>query len=231
MLKKGIWKIDFLLGVFWLLGLIVLVYLADKIYVFDNNVYYISAFAILISAFLASLSMMKSINITINNENSKIHDEEKNLILHLEYILLILLDYLTRFEKTVNLHIKRMSENNKNTHIKDLKKDFFMNELISSKETFEDIRNKLENPRFYNFIESGNRMLLVRICILIYDIERSLNLLINSQNIEKEILETFNTTIEKNVKALKGYAKTQKSDLEKNQKFESLYTLEEFGDF
>lgn len=221
--------INIILLFFWLIGIIVFVALGIKIFTIEDNSPYIGAMAILISAFLASTSVMKAISESKKLEKNKTEKEKENLILHLEYILIFLLHHLDEFEQSFDSSIKRMSVENKNAHIKSLKEDYFFNMIINSRNNFVEIRKKLENQNLYKYIESGNRILLVQSCLIISQIETSLNILIESKNFEKKILELSHKKIKLLRENLKKIIKNQKIDLEKNGTFESLYTLEEIG--
>lgn len=245
MLKK---LVDYIYLFFWFTGLISFIMLVYKILTTSDNSLFLGAFAILISAFLASLSMIKSINNAKEIEKKKIDSDKETLILHLEYILLDLLDKTQQFQrdfpKFVDRTLKLQKDSNINTFSDDdsivtLQEDikntiksannFFIGTMVERKRQFSQRKIELENPNIYKYLEDGNRMLLIYICLKISELEMFLDLLEKSQVIA--IVESMKQTIDNLCSSLIELIKLQKTDLEKNHPTQSLFTIEEYEEF
>lgn len=93
---------------------------------------------------------------------------------------------------------------------------------------FTSIRKELENQNLYKYIESGNRMLLVDLCIKLSELETLLNLIIHSKSTSESTLNSFKTNIENLTSFINKLIELQKLDLEKNHPSEPLYTMDEY---
>ncbi|MDY0124326.1 hypothetical protein [Sulfurimonas sp.] len=221
---------------FWTIAFLVFIILSYKIYTIKDNSLYISAFAILISAFLASLSMIKSIRNSQLVEKNKTEKEKETIILHFEYLLILLLHKTKKFNEEFSTHIKRVANINNQQEVTCQKKlnlsnDFFFLTLIETKKQFNDIRRQLENQDLYKYIKSGNRMILVESCLKISELEMFISMLINSKSTSELLLKDFEKIINTLTSNINSLIKVQKLDIEKNHPSESLYTLTEYGDY
>lgn len=219
---------------FWAIGFIVFTFLSYKIYTIEHNSLYISAIAILISAFLASLSMIKSIRNSQLIEKAKIEQEKETLILHFEYLLISLFHKTKKFNEEFPTFIKRVAKINniqKDTceNILTLSNDFFFMTLMETKKQFNDIRKELEKQELYKYIGSGNRMILVESCLKISEFEAYLGMIINSKLTSELLLKNFQPIIESITNSINSLVEIQKLDLEKEHPSESLYTLDEYN--
>lgn len=219
---------------FWAIGFFIFIVLSYKIYTLENNSLYISAVAILISAFLASLSMIKSIRNSQLIEKTKVELEKETIILHLEYLLIFSFHKTKKLNEEFPTFSKRVS--NINNQHKDFcenkliqSNDFFFLTLIETKKQFHEIRRELENQDLYKYIGSGNRMILVELCIRISELEKYLDMIINSKLTSELLLKDFQLIIDSITNSITSLVEIQKLDLEKEHPSESLYTLDEYN--
>lgn len=227
--------INILYWFFWAIGILVFSILIYRVVAIEDNSLYISAVAILISAFLASLSMIKSIQNSKLIEDNKIQKEKGTLLLRFEYLLIVLLHQINGFNSQFPTFINRVVKlNKKDVHCNEylsLPNDFFFSTLIETNNQFSSIRKELESQDLYKYIESGNRMLLVELCIKLSEFESLLNLIIHSKSTSESILDNFNKNIKKLTSSINQLIELQKLDIEKNHPSESLYTMDEYSNF
>ncbi len=222
--------INLMFTIFWIIGIYIFATLIYKSTLTNDNALYISAIAILISSFLASLSMIKSIHNSKLIEKSKIEKEKEVLILHFEYLLLSSLDKINTFNTRFQSDLKRMkSPNCGNDEVQKVYNNYFISNIIESSTQLNNIKKELENPDLYKYIEDGNRLLLVHICMELANFEQILNALKTTQeHLSLTLIDKVNPDINMITKKIISLIKIQKENLEENHPSESLCTIDEY---
>ena len=162
-------------AIFVIIGLFLFTYLSFKILI-DKDMQLISALAILVSAFLATLS----VQLSISNSKKIVDDEEKykkeKSLLHLLYLINLLKSTLKEYEIT---------HNNINQNINDLIQIDYKNMLFEDSKNLTHHLHSLEKIDLLYDVNNTVSSKIIKLCIFISSLIRINNLVINYQKLEE----------------------------------------------
>ena len=218
--------INILYTLLWIVGISLFVYFIFS----DKRMDYISAIAILLSAFLASLSVLKSINHSnkINNQNL-LHNKHTNII-HLDFLLLDLYRQIklvkNEFEHISERHIQLHAKTNVCKISKNDADEYLLNMLTDRKEQLLKRLSQIEDKEILYALDEGQRIILLKISNYILLLEEYFNHIENSNNVN-----VFNSFVQDNSELFTKILKLieiLKQDIEKEYSDLTILLLEKY---
>lgn len=181
----------------WILAIAFFIYISKSI--LDNKIDLssISALAILLSAFLASLSVLKSINFS-NQTTIETNLNKKNTnLVFFDFVLLDIYRQIT-FIKNEFLHLsqrhsKLLEKKHENCSIVDEANSYLINLIVSRKNQLLNRLKQLEDREILFSLDEGQRIIVFKISNDISTINELLDHIIHSKNVK-----VFNSFIEEN---------------------------------
>lgn len=213
---------SFFYPIVWLLAIGAFTALIVFMYLDHDISKYISALAILLSAFLAALSVLKSIQSSkLSEANSALSKKKTNLI----YIDFILLDIYRQIEY-LQFELKPMYDQYENVKEQTQNKltikhySEYLSDIIGDRsKQLEERRIQIEDKEILYSLSKEQRINVIHLCMNLVRFEQQLDHIKNSKNPESlyrlllHIDDFFNTILEM-IKRIKKYIHSENKDLE-----------------
>jgi len=167
---------------FWFIGLVVFSFLIIEVLKSRDNLSYIAPLAILISAFLASMSVQLSIQNTQKIEIVKKEDEKIKNYLHLQYLLISLRNEIESYKisyRNIDKHMEDCQE-------KLMAKFSYNDALKQDTNTLLNRLKSLEDANLFSTINSELYNHIINICLFLSNINQVNTIIINHKEINIE---------------------------------------------
>lgn len=222
--------LNFLYFLLWLLAIGFFMVIGYNIINHEIELTSISALAILISAFLASLSVLKSIN--FSDETNKISNlNKKNTnIVFLDFILLDIYRQIifiqNEFLHLAKRHEKLIQNRQPNCQVVDDADEYILNLVLSRKTQLINRVKQLEDKDILYSLDEGQRIVILKISNDIYTITDFFDHIIYSKN--TKVFNSFLTDNQEIFSRVLKLIEVLKNDFEKEYPNIQILSTEEF---
>lgn len=213
---------SFFYPIVWLLAIGAFITLIVFMYIERDIAKYISALAILLSAFLAALSVLKSIqNSKLSEANSALSKKKTNLI-YIDFILLDIyrqIEYLQFELKPMYDKYKNLKEETQNKFIIKHYSEYLSDIIRDRSKQLEVRRTEIEDKEILYSLSKEQRINVIHLCMNLVRFEQQLDHIRNSKNPESlyrlllHIDDFFNPILDM-IKQIKEYIHADNEGLE-----------------